>query len=111
MWYTVNGSGPGVARLGVHTGEPPASTEFTPGKPVIVFLHAALATGDMFLGQLSDPRMTSRYDCVTIDARFHGRTEETETWHDNEEWVKNSSTELMQVSYPNFLSDSGPGLS
>ncbi|KAL8280384.1 hypothetical protein RQP46_007301 [Phenoliferia psychrophenolica] len=97
VWYTINANGPAVSRLSVYTAPPPESTPLT-GKPVLVLLHSALASGDTFLGQVSDPRMLNSLDLVVIDARWHGRTVELEPWKDDPELVASSSRELMQVT-------------
>ncbi|KAM0745625.1 hypothetical protein T439DRAFT_176602 [Meredithblackwellia eburnea MCA 4105] len=76
MYYTINPRGKAAQSWHVHTSEPPQSTPLAEGKPVIVFIHLTYCSSESFIGQMSDDRLTSKFNLVFFDSRHHGRTTE-----------------------------------
>lgn len=114
MFYSINPHGPGLVRLQPFGSPPPESTPLVPGKPVVVFLHAQFSSGELWLGQLSDPRIQAAFNCVTLDMRWQyarcdnqlrcaltprthsGHTQETMEW-DEEKHEVGAELDVMQV--------------
>ncbi|KAM0748813.1 alpha/beta-hydrolase [Meredithblackwellia eburnea MCA 4105] len=53
----------------------PTSCPLDMDKHTIFFIHAATFTLASWAPQFSDPRLSTRYNLIAFDARFHGRTQ------------------------------------
>ncbi|KAL8286608.1 hypothetical protein RQP46_004136 [Phenoliferia psychrophenolica] len=112
MWYSIEPTGTGLEHQLAYTAAAPecesTPTPPHPGKPIIVFLHAGLASEAAFIGQLGDERLRAAFTLVTLDQRGHGRTVEDPVADPNvtDEW--NQFTELL--GFKVFLNDTSAAI-